>query len=701
MMQQPVGGRGHSRRTMLRWMAGAASLAPALAWSRPLLAASTPRSTLEDKQIRIEFDDGCNSRVTLLGGTAPRPLSAFSPSETLHLADGTTIARFICTDTATTAIAGPHGRGRELRLTGIAAEGVEKIVSVRLHDRHPGFALVKVRYRNTGTQPLKIGGWSSSAHIVAADADGAWTFAGSSHSDRRDWIQPVKPGFDQRNFMGMNATDYGGGTPCADVWTRTGGLAVGHVETVPLQLALPVTAVPGGTRVAIEGSDARVLAPGDMLETPETFLAAHRGDCFQPLSAYGRVMAERGLAPAPANDECFETNWCAWGYERGFTPDQVVGTLPKVRELGFRWAVIDDGWQTSEGDWYLDPAKFPGGDADMKAMVQRIRAAGLKPKLWIAPLAVDPGTDLLRYDTDMLLLDADGQAQDVTWWNSFYLCPAYPKTVEKSVALVRKIFGEWGFAGLKIDGHHLNGVAPCHNKAHNHARPEESIEKLQEYWKALFDAATAIDPDAVIELCPCGTSYSYHNMIGQNQSVASDPLSSWQIRLKGKAIRALAGGTRTAYSGDHVELSDGGVDFASTVAIGAIPFSKFTWPVDPKPKDSFLLTPERETVWRKWLDLYQAHMLPKGTYRGELYDIGFDRPEAHVVAKDGALYYGFFAAEHAGEVELRGLGKGRYRVRDLFAGRDLGVVSAAAPRLAAGFTQFLFLEARPLKGRSA
>lgn len=690
-----------NRRAMLRWMAGAASVAPMLAWSRPLLAASTPQVTFQDDAIRIEFDDGCNSRVALLAGAAPRQLTQFSPSETLHLADGSTVARFIRTDSGERKIDGPNGPGRELRLTGLAAEGIEKQVTVRLHDRHPGFALIRIRYRNTGTKPLAIAGWSSSAHVVRAEEGGAWTFAGSSHADRRDWIQPVKPGFDQRNFMGMNATDYGSGTPCSDVWTRSGGLAVGHVEHTPRLLALPVTAVPGGTRLAVEGETVRTLAPGETLETPETFLAGHRGDCFQPLAAYGRVMAERGIAPAPANDECFETNWCAWGYERDFTADQVVGTLPKVHELGFRWAVIDDGWQTAEGDWYLDPKKFPGGDADMKAMVQRIRAAGLKPKLWIAPLAVDPGTDLMRHDTDMLLLDANGQAQDVTWWNAFYLCPAYPKTVERSVALVRKIFGEWGFAGLKIDGHHLNGVLPCHNKAHGHARPEESGEKLQDYWKALYDAATAIDPDAVIELCPCGTSYSYHNMIGQNQSVASDPLSSWQIRLKGKAIRAMAGGSHVAYSGDHVELSDGGVDFASTVAIGAIPFSKFTWPVDPKPKDSFLLTPEREVVWRKWLDLYGKHVLPKGRYRGELYDIGFDRPEAHAIEKDGALYYGFFAPDHRGEVELRGLGKGRYRVRDLYAERDLGVVTAAAPRLAADFTKFLFVEARPIKGRGA
>ncbi len=76
--------------------------------------------------------------------------------------------------------------------------------------------------------------------------------------------------------------------------------------------------------------------------------------------------------------------------------------------------------------------------------------------------------------------------------------------------------------------------------------------------------------------------------------------------------------------------------------------TKFTWPVDPKPKDSFLLTPEKEREWRRWIALYKEKMLPLGTYRGELYDIGFDRPETHAIEKDGRLYYAFFAERWSG-----------------------------------------------------
>src|SRR5207247_2492107 len=131
-----------------------------------------------------------------------------------------------------------------------------------------------------------------------------------------------------------------------------------------------------------------------------------------------------------------------------------------------------------------------------------------------------------------------------------------------------------------IDGQHLNGVAPCWNPAHEHARPEESVERLQDLWKAVREEAAAINPDAVLEFCPCGTSYAFHNLPHLHQAVGSDPMSSWQVRHKGKAIKALMGAS-AAFAGDHVELSDGGNDFASTVGVGGVVSTKFTWSSDP------------------------------------------------------------------------------------------------------------------------
>ena len=51
-----------------------------------------------------------------------------------------------------------------------------------------------------------------------------------------------------------------------------------------------------------------------------------------------------------------------------------------------------------------------------------------------------------------------------------------------------------------------------------------------------------------------------------------------------------------------------------------------------------------------------------------LYDIAFDKPECHVIAKDGAMYYAFYAPEWNGEpIELRGLEARPYTVTDYAA----------------------------------
>jgi alpha-galactosidase len=404
-------------------------------------------------------------------------------------------------------------------------------------------------------------------------------------------------------------------------------------------------------------------------------------------------MAVRGIAAPQPPAESYEPIWCAWGYEREFSLERVRATLPKVRELGLDWAVLDDGWQTLTGDWNVDTGKFPRGEADMKALVEDIKAHGLKPRLWLAPLAVAPGSDQLHEHADRLLLDKDGAVQHVSWWNSFYLCPAYGPTLDRTREVVRRIMGDWGFEGLKIDGQHLNGVAPCFNPAHHHARPEESVEHVQDFHRVIYETARAVNPHAVVEVCPCGTAYAFHNMPYMNQTPASDPESSWQVRHKGKTLKGLMGRS-WAYAGDHVELSDHGDDFASTVGVGGVVSTKFTWPVDPKPKDSFLLTPEREAAWRQWVGVYRTQRLAQGRYLGELYDIGFDKPETHVVEKEGRLYFAFYADDWHGPVTFRGLGPGTYALRDYVEDRQLGTVSAAAPVRTLAFRKHLLLEAR-------
>jgi alpha-galactosidase len=701
---RPIG-----RRTVLKLVAG--SVAGGAAWLMlpKALAASGlghagadggTGATVGDAVLAIAFDRRLHTRLLVRG----EPLTPWQPSESLRLADGAVEDFAIIGHRELPVADARHGSGHQAIVSGRSGH-LEKEVALTFFDALPGFAVLQTRYRNLGDAPLQVAGWRNAAHELAEAPGGFWSFSGTTHTDRRDWVQPMAAGFDQRNTLAMDSSDYGGGTPVANIWRRDIGLAVGHVEPVVRPLDLPVRKTAGGAHIAVESVQASTLAPGQTLVTERTFLAVHTGDHFAPLLQYRQYMQAEGLEAPRAPESAFAPVWCAWGYGRDFTIKQILDTLPKARELGFGWVVMDDGWQTNEGDWRIDTRKFPRGEADMRDFTAKIRAQGMHPRLWIAPLAADPGSDVLHDHPDMLLLDRDGGFQKVTWWNALTQCPAYQPTVDYYVALVKKVIGDWGFEGIKFDGQHLNAVAPCYNPAHKHAHPGDSVEGLAKFWQAIHQAAHEANPQAVVELCPCGTAFDFHNLPATDQYPASDPTSSWQVRSKGKSMKALMG-SRSSYAGDHVELSDRGDDFASTVGIGAIPSTKFTWPKDtehpsePLPPGGLVLTPAKEALWRKWVALYKQHMLPHGEYLGTLYDIGFDKPETHAIARDGAMYYAFYADAFEGKVELRGLGAGRYKVRDLFNERALGEVAGGNASLRVAFKRFLLLQATPLESRA-
>ena len=89
-------------------------------------------------------------------------------------------------------------------------------------------------------------------------------------------------------------------------------------------------------------------------------------------------------------------------------------------------------------------------------------------------------------------------------------------------------------------------------------------------------------------------------------SVASDPKSAWQVRTKGKTLKALQGDS-VAYFGDHVDMTKD--DFASTVGVGGVIGTNFTWPEGSAEKKRGDLTPLREKNFEKWIRIYKEKML--------------------------------------------------------------------------------------------
>lgn len=583
----------------------------------------------------------------------------------------------------------------------ITAEGprLKKTIRLARVDGMPDAVAYEVTYQNKAKQAVTITGWKQ-LELKLGSKDGKfWSFQPGSFESRPNWLLPLRPGFRQKNSLGMNATDYGGGTPLAAVWTKEAGLAVGSLETTPHIMAFPISQPQAKVAVlAVEGARARKLEPGEEYRTPRLFATAYHGDAFVPLRRQADYL-EKFIGPrARVSMKDVGPIWCAWGYGREFTVDQIRATLPLVKELGFEWVGIDDGWQKAIGDWTPNPRVFPKGEEDVKKLVEEIHRMGLKAQLWWAPLAVHRSSDAATKKPEELLLNADGKPRDISWWDAWYLCPAEKSVRDDIRGLTTKFLKDWGFDGLKIDGQHLNASPECFNPKHRHAEAVDSYVAHPQVFKEIYETAQRARSNALVETCPCGTAVSVYNLMYQNMTVGSDPTSSLQVRQKGKLTRAITG-DGTVYFGDHVELSKNGVDYASSVGIGGVPGSNFNLAhltdVKPPPTDPVVnLSNSRRLEAARWVALAKEKRLWEGEYLGQLYDMGFDQPEGHAIRKDGRMYYAFYADRFTGTIPLRGLEAGkRYRVVNYETGVDLGTVAGDAAELKSSFGDHLLLEA--------
>jgi len=534
---------------------------------------------------------------------------------------------------------------------------VTKHQTVTPVDGVAGLEVIETYFVNEG-KAVTVRAYELCRTEVEAQDSIVWSLQPSSTSLRLDWVLPVKEGFYQRNYLGMNNTDYGGGIPVVDLWQRDGGIAIGLFEPVLRMISMPVEWKRYENKVTMalhyELPEPVVLEQGDTLHCFKAFRLTHQGDYFNALRIFSEYMQTNlGVKMQPSEPEAFEPVWCAWGYERTFTINEVIGTLDKVAELGFRWVDVDDGYQIAEGDWNTN-SRFPGGDKDMRHMTDEIHKRGMKAKLWWAPLAADPGTKILKEHPEMMLRTEEWAPEFITWWDSWYLSPVSEATDAYTKDLLKMFLDRWNFDGLKIDGQHLNCCLPDYGETAALESPFEAPEQMPSYFAKVYEQTRAYKPDAVVQVCPCGCAVNYFILPNINQAVASDPMSSCQVRMKRKAYAAMA--PALAYYGDHVELTDNGDDFATQIGTGAVIGTKFTWPKDnPDVTDGpFVLTPEREALIRKWMKIYKENNLARGEYLN-LYTWGYDYPEAHVIRQNDALYYAFYADEFEGIIELRGL----------------------------------------------
>jgi alpha-galactosidase len=625
--------------------------------------------------------------------------------------------------------------GKQINVTGkIPGTGLEETLTLEVYDAFPNLALLSLRLRNAGTTDVPLDGVTLQRHSLEADDDPAnpshalWSFEGASLKWGKDEIFRMPAKFSEENPFGAPVAvkddlgHVGGGIPVVAFWTNRVGEAIGHIETLPLALSIPVqTTTDGRVEASVSLPRQMLLKPGDVYSTPRTFLAVYSGDFYEPLRLWSDVIEKEGLSRPANNDENYAVSWCGWGYEFAVTPKQMLDTIPKLKELGIHWATLDDGWFNNYGDWQPRQPVFAG--TALQDMVKQFHEQGIKVQLWWLPLAVEDGqygyggrkfvvSGVAKNHPDWLILDQGGKPARMAR-NLASLCPALREVQAYYRQLTERFIKEWDFDGHKLDN--IYSAPLCYNPKHHHKSPYDSASAMGEIYKAIFETTRALKPNSVTQSCPCGTPPSLAWFRYMDQAVTADPVGSIQVRRRIKMYKALLG-LRAAVYGDHVELTritgastgneqDLGTDFASTLGTGGVLGTKFTWP-DYGPKfTNVYLDAEKEAHWKEWISLYNEKMLSKGNFLN-LYVYGFDVPEAYAIEKEGRMYYAFYAPQPsgntantktatrrwAGEVELRGLSAKSYRVSDYVHHSDLGTLTGPNAKLKVDFSDNLLLE---------
>jgi alpha-galactosidase len=184
--------------------------------------------------------------------------------------------------------------------------------------------------------------------------------------------------------------------------------------------------------------------------------------------------------------------WTSWYNYYGDVSELIINQNVEALQK-YKYSIdifqIDDGFQTAIGDWLSPNDKFPNG---MKVVANKIKDAGFKPGLWLAPYAVGFNSKIITENPDWLVKGEDGKFVVAgPNWGGFYALDMYN---EKAREYLKEVFdvvlNDWGFEMLKLDF--------CFAAA---MIPREGKSRGEIMWEAMDLIRDMVGPDKLILGC--------------------------------------------------------------------------------------------------------------------------------------------------------------------------------------------------------
>lgn len=242
---------------------------------------------------------------------------------------------------------------------------------------------------------------------------------------------------------------------------------------------------PGGEQPSIRAELAgdRMVVASDRPEAVEDLPVA--GPLAAALATWADRLVARAAVPPPRPAP---TVWCSWyHYLREATEADVLENLHAIGANGLPVEVVqvDDGWQAEIGDWLAFSGRFAG----LAGLAGRIRDAGRRPGLWVAPFLVGARSRIARDHPDWLVADAGAGhnwGQDL-----FALDVTHPAAADHLRRVFRRL-GGLGFDYFKLDFAYAGALE---------GRRRRDLPAVAAYREGLALIREAVGPDAYLLGC--------------------------------------------------------------------------------------------------------------------------------------------------------------------------------------------------------
>jgi alpha-galactosidase len=189
------------------------------------------------------------------------------------------------------------------------------------------------------------------------------------------------------------------------------------------------------------------------------------------------------------------------------TTERELPLIEAAADLGAETFVIDAGWYDDEGggwwdavgQWEPSAARFPDGGLD--AVIDRIRAAGMTPGLWLEPEVVGVRSPVAQQLPAAAFFQRDGIR--VAEWGRYQLDLRHPAARAHLDTVVDRLVTRFGLGHLKFD--YNVDIGPGTDSGTG----EPVGAGLIGHGRAMLDWVTAVmdrHPGLVVEGCAAGGS---------------------------------------------------------------------------------------------------------------------------------------------------------------------------------------------------